>query len=313
MDWNVPHQFGLTQVYGENGGPGGMFHALRIIPPILDICGDIAELAPDAYVFNYSNPMTAITTTVKRKFPELNFIGMCHEIASLERYLPSILETPWDNISCRAAGLNHFSVMLEASYKDSGRDAYPDVMERAPEFFEKEPGFSELLKYYEKTGELYYTEGAQDRVILDSGIPVRPWGDRYLFRFIMDNFHLFPITGDSHLGEYIPWAHKVSDHKGILDFYEYYRTMMAQASEGEFGEEIHEHVVFIMEGITSGSEYEEAAVNILNDGFIPTLPADVAVEVPAVVSRNGFARYRFPVLSTGIRRTSEKTTAVFMI
>ena len=42
QDWKIPLQYGIKQVYGENGGPGGLFHALRIIPPILDICEDIS-------------------------------------------------------------------------------------------------------------------------------------------------------------------------------------------------------------------------------------------------------------------------------
>ena len=87
-DWTLPQQYGINQVYGENGGPGGIFHSLRTTPPIMDICDDVVDLCPDAWVFNYSNPMTAITTTVLRKHPQLKFVGMCHEIASLERYLP---------------------------------------------------------------------------------------------------------------------------------------------------------------------------------------------------------------------------------
>ncbi len=80
-DWTVAQQYGIRQVYGENGGAGGVFHSLRITPPIVEICDDVVELAPDAWVFNYSNPMTAITTTVLRKYPDLKFVGMCHEIA----------------------------------------------------------------------------------------------------------------------------------------------------------------------------------------------------------------------------------------
>ncbi|NLV84813.1 MAG: alpha-glucosidase, partial [Spirochaetales bacterium] len=34
-DWTLPQQYGIRQVYGENGGPGGIFHALRIVPVIL--------------------------------------------------------------------------------------------------------------------------------------------------------------------------------------------------------------------------------------------------------------------------------------
>ena len=78
MDWRIPQQYGIGQVYGENGGPGGLFHSLRIIPPILEICQKVVDVAPNATVFNYSNPMSRICTTVHRAFPELKFIGMCH-------------------------------------------------------------------------------------------------------------------------------------------------------------------------------------------------------------------------------------------
>ena len=85
QDWRIPQQYGVRQVYGENGGPGGLFHSLRIIPPILEICADVMELCPQATVFNFSNPMSRICTTVHRAFPELKFIGLCHEIGSLRQ------------------------------------------------------------------------------------------------------------------------------------------------------------------------------------------------------------------------------------
>ena len=57
QDWKIPLQYGIRQVYGENGGPGGLFHSLRQIPPILEICEDINSICPDAIIFNFSNPM----------------------------------------------------------------------------------------------------------------------------------------------------------------------------------------------------------------------------------------------------------------
>ena len=74
QDWTIPQQYGISQIYGENGGAGGVFHSLRITPVILEICDDVAELCPQAFVFNYSNPMTAIVTTVKRKYPPCRII-----------------------------------------------------------------------------------------------------------------------------------------------------------------------------------------------------------------------------------------------
>jgi len=114
QDWNVPLQFGIRQSMGENGGPGGLFHSLRIIPPILEICEDIDAICPDAIVFNFSNPMSRICTTVHRRFPELTFVGMCHEIESISQHLPLILDTTWENLKTRCGGLNHFSILLEA-------------------------------------------------------------------------------------------------------------------------------------------------------------------------------------------------------
>ncbi|MGI6489293.1 MAG: hypothetical protein ACOXZ7_01905 [Sphaerochaeta sp.] len=93
MDWNLPLQFGIKQVYGENGGPGGIFHSLRIIPPILDICEDVSRICPDALLINLSNPMTNIMVAISRKYPELRCVGLCHEVSSLITHLPKILGT----------------------------------------------------------------------------------------------------------------------------------------------------------------------------------------------------------------------------
>ncbi|MBP1129862.1 MULTISPECIES: alpha-glucosidase [Serratia] len=286
LDWQIPQQYGIQQVYGENGGPGGLFHSLRIIPPILDICADVADICPNAWVFNYSNPMSRICTTVHRRFPQLNFVGMCHEIASLERYLPEMLGTSFDNLTLRAAGLNHFSVLLEASYKDSGQDAYGDVRAKAPDYFSRLPGYSDILDYTRTHGTWVQTEGSTEREALGGKDSAYSWADRTLFKEILEKFHHLPITGDSHFGEYIRWANEVSDHRGILDFYTFYRNYLGHV-QPKIELKLKERVVPIMEGILTDSGYEESAVNIPNLGFIKQLPAFIAVEVPAIIDRKG--------------------------
>ena len=64
QDWKIPLQYGIKKVYVENGRRRGVFHSLRIIPPILEICEDIQAICPDAYIFNYSNPMQRICHSV---------------------------------------------------------------------------------------------------------------------------------------------------------------------------------------------------------------------------------------------------------
>jgi len=286
LDWQVPRQYGIQQIYGENGGPGGLFHSLRVIPPILDICRTVSEIAPGATVFNFSNPMSRICTTVHRAFPDLRFIGMCHEIASLERYLPPMLEQPRENLKYRAGGLNHFSVLADIHYVDSGRDAYPDVRERAPGYFESLPGYSEMLKATRNAGSLVETEGWMEVDL--AGIEViRQWSDRWLFRDILEKFGYLPITSDSHFGEYIPWAHEAADHRGILDFYNFYRHALGQR-EPKISDELHERIVPMIEAMVTNEAYEEAAVNLPNvGGLIANLPEWIVVETPAMVDGSG--------------------------
>ena len=284
QDRCIPQHYGIQQVYGENGGPGGLFHSLRIIPPILEICADVREICPHAHVVNYSNPMSRICTTVHRAYPDLNFVGLCHEVSSLERYLPTILNVPFEDLELTAGGLNHFSCLLKAHYKD-GKDAYPDIRRLAPDFFEKVPGASDHLKVYRESGTLIETEGVTEDKSLQTE-SYRRWVERGLFKYVLETYDLLPITTDSHFGEYTAWAYDIVDQRGILDFYHYYRICMSQVQPKiEFG--IKERVVPIMEALDTGDIMLEAAVNIPNEGFIKGLPASLVVEVSAHIGAKG--------------------------
>lgn len=280
QDWRVPQQFGIRQAFGENGGPGGLFHAARIVPPILEICADIAVICPDAWVFNYSNPMSRICTTVTRKFPDLKFVGLCHEIASLPLHLPKILGLPWENIKARAAGLNHFSAVSSVCHAQTGEDLYPALLEKAPAYFDQVPGLPAAMKHIEKTGK-WPKPGETP------AHKTGEWPERGIFKIMMERFGVFPITTDSHFGEYIQWAHDAADHQGILDFYTIYKGHLSQI-EAKISLKLEERVVPIIEGIVDDESYEEGAVNIPNKGLIPDLPDWLVLEVPAVVSAKGF-------------------------
>ncbi len=289
QDWHIPQQHGIRQVYGENGGPGGLFHSLRIIPPILQICADIARICPTAWVFNLSNPMTRIVLAITRKFPQLKTIGLCHEVVSLMEHLPKILDTPWSNLDVKAGGMNHFSVLLEARYRDTGGDAYPKIRERSAAYFESLPEGS-----YENLGATKEMLVAARGHMQDAGrsaARLRIWPERELFKVMLEKFGLFPITTDSHFGEYISWAHSAVDHKGILDFYSFYRKWcLEQVPESRIGgtrEIEYWRDIPIIEGILSNSGQEELAVNMSNNGLIDNLPAQTVVEVPATVDGKG--------------------------
>lgn len=277
QDWRIPQQFGNKQVYGENGGPGGLFHSLRIIPPILDICADIERICPQAHVFNLSNPMSRICLAVKRRFPKLSFTGLCHEIATLPDILSNSLGVPFEQLETKSGGLNHFTILLEAKYTATGKDAYPDIRQKVPAYLETLPELSDLLREQRRQ--------TQEKAVFKG----HRYADRRLIRDVLNTFGYLPITTDSHFGEYIQWAQSVVDHKGILDFYTWYKDWsFTHAPEiRPEGTDGHERVIPIIEGIITDSHHEELAVNVLNDGLIENLPRDIVIEGPAVIDKQG--------------------------
>ena len=293
LDQSVPRQFGFKQAFGENGGPGGLFHSLRIVPPILEICADIQRICPEAWVFNYSNPMSRICTTVHRAFPDLKFVGLCHEIASLYQHLPAILETPIANIEFRAGGLNHFSVLVTASFRDSGKDAYPEILEKAPGYFESVPDMGSVMK------RLLNSEAGQE--LEDDAqwrADLRPWAERGAFRVLLEKFHCLPITTDSHIGEYLQWAPEAADHQAILDFYTYYKKWTLRG-DPKIKATRSERLVKIIEVMLTDERYEEAAINVPNRGLIPQLPDFRVVEVPGWIDRKGVEGIRLDAMPAG--------------
>jgi alpha-galactosidase len=231
--------------------------------------------------------MTKICTTVHRKYPNLKFIGLCHEIESLEQHLPLILGTPYENLRLRAGGLNHFSILLEAVYRDSGKDAYPDIRAKAPAYFENLASLRETIDELKKI-EAGSTPMSEPALRKNAG----KWAERGVFRVLLERYGYLPITSDSHIGEYITWAQDVCDHRGVLDFFHFYQEWLKKEPLIEV--KLHERVVPIMEGILADSGYEEGAVNIPNKGFIRTLPENLAVEVPAVIDKKGAHGISFP-------------------
>lgn len=53
-DESIPLKYNM--IGQETTGAGGMMKALRTIPVLLEICKDMEELCPDAWLLNFTNP-----------------------------------------------------------------------------------------------------------------------------------------------------------------------------------------------------------------------------------------------------------------
>jgi alpha-galactosidase/6-phospho-beta-glucosidase family protein len=134
-DIEIPGRYGVFMHIADSIGPGGMLRAFRNLPVIESICHDLAEVSPGAWVFNYTNPASAVAA-VLRDAPAVRSASLCSctgapsdpawlaELAGVE---PGEILAP-----VPVAGLNHCAGITELRLRD-GRDAMALVRARAEE------------------------------------------------------------------------------------------------------------------------------------------------------------------------------------
>ena len=281
QDFSIPVRAGVRQVTGELGGVGGLFHSLRQIPLHLEIARDIEAICPAAMVLVCSNPLNRICLAMRRYSGVGEVIGLCHGVEITENFLARrVLDLPGDQIESTAAGVNHFTWILDLRHRSTGEDLHPKLAEGLKRLDPKVEGLS---------------------------------------RKLFEVYGYYPACGDAHIGEYISYAWEFvgldgpplgnrleSEHerwrlldklsRGSAGRADYAGAERAQAGEAE---ELRLDEFFqprswvdtlafpIMAATESHRLHRMPAVNMLNAGTIDNLPADVFVESPAVVDGSG--------------------------
>ncbi len=291
MDFHIPRKYGFKQIYGENGGPGSLFHALRNMKPILEIANAMSEVAPDAVLLNYTNPMHKLCEAVTR-LTTVPVVGLCHGVWMGLGQLCALLELNKDEVEYSACGINHFTFFESIRLRSTGEDLYPRLRE---------------------------VERQID--------PLYDWHEIGLARVLFRRFGLWPSPGANHTGEYIGWAdefyasnvlwyqdpmegepwqtgvapefcYTISSVRGDRPL----RRPREQDAGIERGaiEYSNELAQPIMESLGCGIRNELDAVNIPNKGAIPGLPDDLVVEVPATADEHGWKSRPMKELPEGI-------------
>ena len=124
IDLEIAEKHGMVLTTGDSVGPGGWSRALRTVPVFQAIAQDMDDLCPDAWLFNYTNPMCAICRTLD-KTSDLKVVGLCHGIEGTTRRLAQVLDLPQHDLSARAAGINHLQWILDL--RRNGTDVYPEL------------------------------------------------------------------------------------------------------------------------------------------------------------------------------------------
>ena len=116
IDFEVPKRFGLRQTIADTLGVGGIFRALRTIPVMLDIAADMADLCPDAWLLNYTNPMAMLCWATYAGSPIQRVVGLCHSVQWTTRGLAEIVGVPYEEVDYLGAGVNHQAWILRLAH-----------------------------------------------------------------------------------------------------------------------------------------------------------------------------------------------------
>src|SRR5689334_6295038 len=98
-DFEIPAGFGLNQTIADTIGIGGIFRGLRTFPVLAGIARDMAEVCPDAWLLNYTNPMAMNVTFLHAVAPELKVLGLCHSVYWTLHDLCELVGVPLDEVS----------------------------------------------------------------------------------------------------------------------------------------------------------------------------------------------------------------------
>ena len=260
LDFAIPARYGVRQTMGDTLGPGAISRGLCTIPALLEICRDIADVCPDAWVYNFTNPMAILCWAIYDGTPVNRVVGLCRSIENTAGELAEMAGVAFENVTFDGAGLNHQAWILRL--ESDGESLYP----RIDEAIAADP------------------EGLGRRVRVEA---YRRLG-------------YFPSESSEHFADLVPWflphADQVERYRIQIDDYLHrsernlarYAAVRRALDAGEPLEvpDWMEYAPEIIHSVETGTPRRVFA-NVRNDGLIDDLPVGCCVEVPCLVDAEG--------------------------
>lgn len=271
-DVAIPARYGVYQTVSDTTGPGGVFRTIRTAPVLQKIAADVLELAPNAWVLNYANPMSMNILSLTRSGLK-RVVGLCHSIQHLHRIFGWWLGIPGEEIEFTAGGINHIDFYLTATYQ--GENLYPRLLAEKDRIIKENP--PEIVRFD-----------------------------------LLEHLGYFPAEGPHHQSEYYPWFRKDEaavkrtaaetfwgyniDSKGWTHRTKEIEDQLADKKPISY-ERSHEYGARIIHALEGGAA-EIFYGNVPNRGLIENLPDDCIAEVPCQVDRNGIVPGRVGTIPT---------------
>lgn len=271
IDFNIPRKYGLKQTIADSYDVGGIFRFLRSFPFYKGLVEDMAEVCPEAYLLNYTNPMAMNMLSVFKMAPQIKAVGLCHSVQGTAGMLANHLDIPFEELDYRVAGINHQAFFLTLKHK--GQDLYPKLKELVsdPEKIKSnESKYNWMTRYDAVRVELfkrlgyYITESSEHNA----------------------EYCQYFIQHDQYIEKYhIPIDEYIRRCEIILAEYERIRKVVREG--GDIDAHLsHEYAGSIIYALHTGKTFSFNG-NVLNTNLITNLPQNMCVEVPCLVDRNG--------------------------
>ena len=285
---------GVFQPVGDSVMPGGISRLLRTVPVMVEVARDVVRLAPDALFFNYSNPMTANVMAMTRH-AGATVVGLCHGMHHVQRELAQLIDEPFERTSTLYAGINHLTFIYD--FRLDGQDAWP-LVAKVREQERSEPA----------------DPGDIGNIFVDR---IKAAQNPFSWE-LFDTYGAYPAANDRHVTEFFPQRWPSGAYYGktlgvdafsvpeILEWGENRSESMKAQAEGRapldesiFGRSTgeQEQLIAIIRSVIEDRR-EMFSVNVLNNGAVPGLPDDVALEVPGVATARGLRAIQVPDLGS---------------
>lgn len=272
----------------ETTGPGGFAKAQRTIPVILDICKDIEELSPNAWLINFTNPSGIITETVL-KHTNVKTIGLCNVPIGMVYGVAEMLDVDVKRVSIDFAGLNHLLWGTHV-YLDG-----EDITEKLIDSF------------------------AGGRSMSMKNVPDLPWDAEFIKSLGMYPcpYHRYYYLADKMLEEEKKDAATIGTRgeqvkKLEKELFELYKdpnlNVKPPQLEKRGGAHYSDAACSLINSIYNDKK-DIYVVNVKNNGTILDLPNDVVIETNAVIDKNGAHPINIGHVPTKIRGLMQSVKA----
>lgn len=285
----IPRKYGVYQPVGDTTMAGGISRAMRMIPTMIDIANDVKELCPNAYFFNYSNPMSAVTKAV-REATGVKVIGLCHGILYVENYLAKFVNTKYENVKALGVGINHITFLY--NFTVNGENGWKLVDE-------------EIERQRKSMKEHGHEYNFFNPMLEDKETP--KFADNPFSWSLYEKYGALPAVLDRHVVEFFPERFRSGEyygHKLGINAFPFesviergdktYEKMVENAESPKVNEELfsrlngeHEQLTEMIRSLLYDGR-KIFHVNVPNHGAVPNLPYNAVLELPAIATNRGF-------------------------